>query len=41
MLGESSKQYEPTSRGYALQMSKAILLKRLTQYSFDPPSDRA
>lgn len=40
MLGEWSKQYEPTSRGYALQMSKAALLKRLTQYSPDPPSDR-
>lgn len=40
MLGEWSKQYEPTSRGYALQMSKAALLKRLTQYSTDPLSDR-
>lgn len=40
MLGEWSKQYEPTSRGYALQMSKAALLKRLTQYSTDPSSDR-
>ena len=40
MLGEWSKQYEPTSRDYALQMSKAALLKRQTQYSSDPPSDR-
>lgn len=27
MLGEWSKQYEPTSRGYALQMSKAHFSK--------------
>lgn len=40
MLGEWSKQYEPNPRSYTLQMSKAILLKRLTQYSSDPPSDR-
>ena len=32
MLGEWSKQYESNSRGYTLQMSKAVLLKRLTQY---------
>ena len=41
MLGEWSKQYEPASRGYTLQMSKAILFKRLTQYSSDTPSNRA
>ena len=40
MLGEWSKQYEPNTRGYTLRISKAILLKRLTQYSSDPPSDR-
>ena len=40
MLGESLKQYEPNSRGYTLQMSKAELLKRLRQYSSETPSNR-
>ena len=40
MLGEWPKQYEPNSRGYTLRMGKAELLKRLTQYSSDTPSNR-
>lgn len=40
MLGEWSKPYEADSRGYTLWMSKAELLKRLTQYSSDTPSNR-
>ncbi len=40
MLGEWSKQYELNSRGYTLRMSKAVLIKRLTQYESDTPSNR-
>ena len=41
MLGEWPKQYEPTSRGYTLGMSKAVQLKRLTHYFSNAPSNRA